>query len=92
MGTEKTFQAAMKIGILTQPLHRNFGGILQNWALQQVLVHMGHKPEMIFLCGNSRPHGKLLAMRYMSFAKCVIKRYLLGCRGCVSSFDTESGI
>lgn len=70
----------MKIGILTQPLHRNFGGILQNWALQQVLVHMGHKPEMIFLCGNSRPHGKLLAMRYMSFAKCVIKRYLLGCR------------
>lgn len=80
MGTEKTFQAAMKIGILTQPLHRNFGGILQNWALQQVLVHMGHKPEMIFLCGNSRPHGKLLAMRYMSFAKCVIKRYLLGCR------------
>ena len=58
----------MKIGILTQPLHRNYGGILQNWALQQVLIHMGHKPEMIFLCGNSRPCGKLLVMRCMSFS------------------------
>ena len=35
----------MKIGILTQPLHRNYGGILQNWALQHVLLDMGHEPE-----------------------------------------------
>ncbi len=37
----------MKIGILTQPLHRNYGGILQNWALQQVLKGMGHQPVCI---------------------------------------------
>lgn len=34
----------MRIGILTQPLSRNYGGILQNYALQQVLKKMGHEP------------------------------------------------
>lgn len=34
----------MKIGILTQPIHHNYGGILQNWALQQVLRRLGHEP------------------------------------------------
>ena len=37
----------MKIGILTQPLHNNYGGLLQNYALQQVLKGMGHKVEMV---------------------------------------------
>ena len=32
----------MKIGIVTQPLHANYGGVLQNYALQQVLKRMGH--------------------------------------------------
>ena len=32
----------MKIGIITQPLHCNYGGLLQNYALQQVLEAMGH--------------------------------------------------
>ena len=34
----------MKIGILTQPLANNYGGVLQNWALQQALKKMGHVP------------------------------------------------
>lgn len=34
----------MKIGILTQPLSCNYGGFLQNYALQQVLRCMGHEP------------------------------------------------
>lgn len=34
----------MKIGILTQPLRYNYGGILQNFALQTVLKRMGHEP------------------------------------------------
>ena len=37
----------MKIGILTQPLHANYGGILQNYALQQVLLRAGHEVETI---------------------------------------------
>ena len=32
-----------KVGILTLPLHTNYGGILQNYALQQVLKKQGHK-------------------------------------------------
>ena len=45
----------MRIGILTQPLHRNYGGILQNWALQQILKGMGHQPEMIFRAWSQPP-------------------------------------
>ena len=33
----------MRIGILTLPLHTNYGGILQVYALQTVLERMGHK-------------------------------------------------
>lgn len=32
----------MKVGILTLPLEANYGGILQNWALQTILTRMGH--------------------------------------------------
>lgn len=34
----------MKVGIVTQPLYANYGGILQNYALQQALKKMGHEP------------------------------------------------
>lgn len=34
----------MRIAILTQPLRYNIGGLLQNYALQQVLIRLGHKP------------------------------------------------
>lgn len=37
----------MKLGILTQPLHINYGGLLQNYALQQVLIRAGHEVETI---------------------------------------------
>lgn len=33
----------MNIGIITQPLHTNYGGLLQNYALQKVLKDFGHK-------------------------------------------------
>lgn len=33
----------MKIGILTLPLHTNYGGILQAYALQTVLERIGHE-------------------------------------------------
>jgi|SRR5690606_12076624 len=37
----------MKIAILTQPLHNNYGGNLQNFALQKVLKDLGHQPVTI---------------------------------------------
>ena len=32
----------MKIAIVTLPLHSNYGGILQAYALQTILQKMGH--------------------------------------------------
>ena len=37
----------MRIGVLTLPLHNNFGGILQAYALQQVLNNLGHDAMLI---------------------------------------------
>lgn len=37
----------MRVGIVTQPLEMNYGGIIQNWALQQVLRALGHNPITI---------------------------------------------
>lgn len=34
----------MKVGILTQHFLLNYGGIIQNYALQQVLIKLGHEP------------------------------------------------
>lgn len=37
----------MRIGIITLPLHNNYGGILQAYALQTVLKRMGHDAVVI---------------------------------------------
>ena len=37
----------MRIGIITQPLHANYGGILQCYALQTVLERAGHNVEVL---------------------------------------------
>lgn len=37
----------MKIAIMTQPLGHNYGGLIQAWALQQVLKKTGHEPVTI---------------------------------------------
>lgn len=37
----------MRIGILTLPLHTNYGGILQAYALQTVLKRMGHNVRLL---------------------------------------------
>ena len=55
-------QTNMKIGILTQPLHNNYGGLLQNYALQQVLIQAGHEVET--LDQQSRRVGWLHAKLY----------------------------
>ena len=36
-----------KVGIVTQPLWGNYGGLLQNYALQTVLRRLGHEPITI---------------------------------------------
>lgn len=53
----------MKIGILTQPLHSNYGGLLQNYALQQTLVRAGHEVETIDWGGGSGLHETLYRIK-----------------------------
>lgn len=63
----------MRIGILTLPLHTNYGGILQAYALQKVLSRMGHQVMIVNL--PLAQEGK--KGRTKEFLKRMIKRYLL---------------
>lgn len=66
----------MRIGVLTLPLHNNFGGILQAFALQKVLKKQGHKSTLIDLQRyvSIGPWYK----RYPIYIKRGINRYILG--------------
>lgn len=66
----------MKIAILTQPLHYNYGGVLQNWALQQVLTHLGHEPETIALHYSCVRTPKQVFLRTLSLFKTVLHKCL----------------
>ena len=63
-----------KIAILTQPLGHNYGGIIQNYALQKVLKQLGHQPETINRVGN-RHTSKLRSI--LSKTKQFVYKYLL---------------
>ena len=65
----------MRIGILTLPLHTNYGGILQAYALQQVLQGMGH--EAIVIDEEKLFHFSL-KRRIEMYVKGKVKRLLLG--------------
>lgn len=65
----------MKIGILTLPLHTNYGGILQAYALQTVLERMGHNVKVLNRDRTIyRPRFKLL----ISYILYLAKKYCLG--------------
>lgn len=63
----------MKIGILTLPLHVNYGGILQAYALQTVLRQKGHETVLIDLPIRKEP----VKTRVLTFGKRCVSRYLL---------------
>ena len=56
----------MKIGILTQPLKANYGCVLQAYALQTVLIRMGHHVEVIRR-DYAKPSLKIRAKRVLRF-------------------------
>lgn len=64
----------MRIGILTLPLHTNYGGMLQAYALQTVLERMGHEVKLL-----NRLHYRRLAPWRLPFAytKRFIRKYML---------------
>lgn len=60
----------MKIGILTHELATNYGGILQNYALQQILISMGHKPITL---NHKAPSPYTFLVKVASYLKQVYK-------------------
>ena len=65
----------MRIGILTLPLHINYGGILQAYALQTVLERMGHRVYIINLQKlNKKRVGNIQSC--IKLGKLLIKRIL----------------
>lgn len=59
----------MKIGILTQSLRNNYGGLLQNYALQRVLFEAGHDP----ITFDQGPKNVSIIRKYLFY----LKKYLL---------------
>ena len=53
----------MKVAILTLPLHTNYGGILQCYALQTVLERMGYEVSVI----EKKTKPARLPLRLMPF-------------------------
>ena len=57
----------MKIGIITQPLHTNYGGLLQNYALQQALNRLGHNPVTLDQKNTAIPLWRIIASCIKTF-------------------------
>lgn len=66
----------MKIGILTQPLGCNYGGNIQNWALQQILKRMGHHPVTINLFCGSKQNLRQQLLAIIDFSLAIYARYI----------------
>ncbi len=63
----------MKVSILTQPLGRNYGGLLQAYALQVVLKRLGLSVETL-----NRNKSEPIKARFISRTKLSIKKILGG--------------
>ena len=66
----------MKIGILTQPLHNNYGGLLQCFALQVTLKRLGHDAWVIRRGFALYERPTLLVKSIFYIKQCV--KFLLG--------------
>lgn len=62
----------MKIGILTQPLENNYGGLLQAYALQKILKDLGHEVWTVDL-----PFRKTLYLDSRALMGRIVRKYLL---------------
>ncbi len=75
----------MKIGIVTQPLYRNYGGVLQAWALQEKLRKMGHEPVTIDYLPDNRASRFIILCSWIKtcFLLCLGRRRPFARRGSV---------
>ncbi len=65
----------MKIGILTQPLHANYGGLLQNYALQQTLIRAGHEVETIDWGEQKNIRSRLYRLKIKFYSNWLYKNH-----------------
>jgi hypothetical protein len=64
----------MKIGILTLPLRKNYGGIMQAYALQTVLQRMGHDVTVLNIKDEVRPLWSTISIK--TFVRRIVKKLL----------------
>lgn len=64
----------MKLGILTQPLYNNYGGILQNFALQTMLKRLGYEVETINFV--QKPLDLSLWQLWMAIIKNIVRKLM----------------
>ncbi|PVH25588.1 polysaccharide pyruvyl transferase family protein [Sphingobacterium corticibacter] len=70
----KTIDNTKKVGIMSLPLHTNYGGILQAYALQEALKRLGNHVYIIDSENKKEPSGLEMLKRYV---KRSIQKYLL---------------
>lgn len=76
----------MKIGIITLPLHFNYGGILQAYALQKVLRDQGHEVEHIE-CIHKKVELSWKKKPFV-YTKRIILKYILRRKDIVVDFES----
>ena len=74
----------MKIGIITHQLLSNYGGILQAFALQNVLSDMGHEVSVIQLRQDARIS---FAKKIVAYPKRALDKYILRKPNAVIRFE-----
>lgn len=77
----------MKIGILTQPLHANYGGLLQAFALQKYLRDMGH--EVLTVDYARKPRAWLAPYR---LARRCVAKFILRRKVALSPKPIQQGV
>lgn len=65
----------MKIGVVTLPLHTNYGGILQAYALQRVLQDMGHDAVLLDSYPQC-PRMKPFPLQQLTYLKRLLRKII----------------
>lgn len=66
----------MKIGIITLPFDSNFGGIIQCYALQEIIKKLGHDVYIIKHSKLSPPRRLDFPIRYLIYFKRFLDKYI----------------
>lgn len=64
----------MKICILTYPIHSNVGFVLQAWALQRIVLKLGHEVETIGFFVQASPKWRCIAAKIKRLLKFILSR------------------